>query len=171
GVNSAAVSATPAGTVTPPPGNLVVQYKVNNANANDNMIYATFNIKNTGTSAVSLSGLKLRYYLTKDSSSAGLSFWTDYAQVGTSNVSGAFSAISPAKTSADTYLELSFSSAAGSIAAGGQSGDIQIRIAKSDWSNLNESNDYSFDGTKSAFADWNQVTLYQSGTLVWGIEP
>nr|WP_246070607.1 glycoside hydrolase family 6 protein [Paenibacillus kobensis] len=169
--NSAAASATPAGTVTPPAGNLVVQYKLNNNNASDNMIYATFNIKNTGTSAVSLSGLKLRYYLTKDSSSAGLSFWTDYAQVGTANVSGAFSAISPAKTNADTYLELSFSSAAGSIAAGGQSGDIQIRIAKSDWSNLNESNDYSFDGTKSAFADWNKVTLYQSGTLVWGIEP
>jgi len=169
--NSAQASATPAGTVTPPAGNLVVQYKLNNANATDNMIYATFNIKNTGTSAVSLSGLKLRYYLTKDSSSASLSYWTDYAQVGTANVSGAFTAISPAKTNADTYVELSFSSAAGSIAAGGQTGDIQIRIAKSDWSNFNENNDYSFDGTKSAYADWNKVTLYQGGTLVWGIEP
>jgi len=168
--NSAQASATPAGTVTPPTGNLVVQYKVNNANATDNMIYATFNIKNTGTSAVSLNGLKLRYYLTKDSNT-NLSYWTDYAQVGTANVSGAFSAISPAKTNADTYVELSFSSAAGSIAAGGQTGDIQIRIAKSDWSNFNENNDYSFDGTKSAYADWNKVTLYQSGTLVWGIEP
>ncbi|GFN30087.1 cellulase family glycosylhydrolase [Paenibacillus xylaniclasticus] len=170
--NSAAASATPAGTVTPPPtGNLVVQYKVNNANANDNMAYATFNIKNTGTTAVNLSNLKLRYYLTKDSSNAGLSFWTDYAQIGTSTVSGTFYSISPAKTKADTYLELSFSSAAGSIPAGGQTGDIQIRIAKTDWSNLDESNDYSFDGTKSAFADWDKVTLYQSGTLVWGIEP
>ncbi|WP_127532587.1 cellulase family glycosylhydrolase [Paenibacillus kobensis] len=170
--NSSQASATPAGTTTPPDptGALAVQYKVNNANATDNMIYATFNIKNTGTTAVSLSGLKLRYYLTKDSAN-GMSFWTDYAQIGTSNVSGAFSAISPAKTNADTYLELSFSSAAGSIPAGGQSGDIQIRIAKSDWSNLNENNDYSYDGTKSAYASWNKVTLYQSGTLVWGIEP
>nr|WP_246027810.1 MULTISPECIES: glycoside hydrolase family 6 protein [Paenibacillus] len=170
--NSAAVSATPAGSVTPPPtGDLVVQYKVNNANANDNMIYATFNIKNTGTTAVNLSNLKLRYYLTKDSSSAALNFWTDWAQIGTNNVSGTFSSISPAKTNADTYLELSFSSAAGSIAAGGQTGDIQIRIAKADWTNLDETNDYSFDGTKTAFADWNKVTLHQNGTLVWGIEP
>jgi len=168
--NSAAASATPAGTVTPP-SSLRVQYKLNNNNASDNMIYATFNIKNTGTSAVSLSGLKLRYYLTKDTTSAGLNFWTDYAQVGTSTVSGAFNAISPAKTNADTYLELSFSSAAGSIAAGGQTGEIQIRIAKSDWSNFTETNDYSFDGTKSALAVWNKVTLYQSGTLAWGIEP
>ena len=68
-------------------------------------------------------------------------------------------------------MEISFTSAAGSIAAGGQSGDIQIRIAKSDWSNFNEADDYSFDGTKSAFADWNKVTLYQGGTLAWGIEP
>ncbi|GMK37672.1 hypothetical protein PCCS19_07260 [Paenibacillus sp. CCS19] len=169
--NSAAASALPTGGGTTPTSNLVVQYKLNNSNASDNMIYATFNIKNTGASAVSLSGLKLRYYLTKDSASASLNFWTDYAQVGTSNVSGVFGSVSPSKTTADTYLELSFSAAAGTIAPGGQTGDIQIRIAKSDWTNLNESNDYSFDGTKSSFADWNKVTLYQGGTLVWGIEP
>uniref|UniRef100_UPI003899578F glycoside hydrolase family 44 protein n=1 Tax=Paenibacillus kobensis TaxID=59841 RepID=UPI003899578F len=169
-VNSAQVSVTPSAPIMPPSG-LQVQYKLNNNNASDNMIYATFNIKNTGTSPVSLNNLKLRYYLTKDTTSAGLNFWTDYAQVGTNTVSGTFNAISPAKTNADTYLEISFSSAAGSIPAGGQSGDIQIRIAKSDWSNFNEGNDYSFDGTKSAFANWNKVTLHQSGILVWGVAP
>nr|WP_233516805.1 glycoside hydrolase family 6 protein [Paenibacillus curdlanolyticus] len=169
--NSAAASATPTGGITPPTGNLVVQYKVNNANATDNMINATLNIKNTGTTAVNLSNLKVRYYLTKDTTSAGLSMWTDYAQIGSSNVSGVFASVSPSKTTADTYLELSFSAAAGSIAAGGQSGDIQIRVAKSDWSNFSETNDYSYDGTKTAFVDWNKVTLYQSGSLVWGIEP
>ncbi|WP_254450282.1 cellulose binding domain-containing protein [Cohnella herbarum] len=165
--NSAQASATPVAGST---SSLVAQYKLNNSNATDNMIYATFNIKNTGTTAVSLSNVKLRYYFTKDGS-ANLSFWCDYAQVGTSSVSGAFVTINPAKTGADTYAEISFGSAAGSIAAGGQSGDIQIRAAKSDWSNFNEVGDYSFDGTKTSFADWNKVTLYQNGTLVWGIEP
>jgi len=168
--NSSTASATPAGSTTTP-SSLVVQYKLSNANADDNQIYATFNIKNNGTTPVSLSNLKLRYYLTKDTTNASLNYWVDYAQVGTSAVSGVFGTISPAKTNADTYLELSFSSAAGSIAAGGQTGDIQVRIAKSDWTNLSESNDYSFDGTKSSFADWNKVTLYNSGSLVWGIEP
>jgi|GEM_PF-326298 len=167
--NSAQASAAPTsgggGTGT---GTLVAQYKLNNANATDNQIYATFNIKNTGTSAVSLSGLKLRYYFTKDGS-ANLNFYADYAQIGSANVSGAFA--STTGTNADTYLEISFSAAAGSIAPGGQTGDIQIRISKSDWSNFNENNDYSFDGTKTAFADWNKVTLHQSGTLVWGIAP
>lgn len=55
--------------------------------------------------------------------------------------------------------------------AGGQSGDIQIRAAKANWSNFNEMGDYSFDGTKTTFTDWSEVTLYQNGTLIWGIEP
>lgn len=134
------------------------------------MIYATFNIKNTGTTAIPLNTVKLRYYFTKDSSAA-LQFWCDYAQLGTSAVSGSFGTVNPAKTGADSYLELSFASSAGSIAAGGQSGDIQVRIAKADWSNFNESDDYSFSSTQSAFADWNKITLLQSGTLAWGIEP
>ncbi|RKP53164.1 glycoside hydrolase [Cohnella endophytica] len=165
--NSAQVSAAPSAGST---GSLVAQYKANNTNATDNQIGPHFNIKNTGTTAVSLSNLKLRYYFTKDTS-ASLNFYCDYAQVGTSNVSGAFVTINPAKTGADTYLEISFNSAAGTIAAGGQSGDIQVRIAKSDWSNFNEADDYSFDGTKTSYVDWNKVTVYQNGTLVYGIEP
>jgi len=165
--NSAQVSATPTGGSSGT-GTLVAQYKVNNANATDNQIYATFNIKNTGTSAVSLSGLKLRYYFTKDSSAA-LNFYADYAQIGASNISGAF--VNATGTNTDTYLELSFGSGAGSIAAGGQSGEIQIRVAKSDWSNFNENNDYSFDGTKTSLTDWNKITLLQNGTIVWGIAP
>jgi len=165
--DSAQASATPTGGSTGT-GSLVAQYKVNNANATDNQITATFNIKNTGTSAVSLSGVKLRYYFTKDSS-ASLNAYVDYAQIGTSSVSGSFGNASG--TNADTYLELSFSASAGSIPAGGQTGDIQIRVAKSDWSNFNENNDYSFDGTKTSFVDWNKITLLQSGTIVWGVAP
>ncbi|RKP48994.1 hypothetical protein D7Z26_21315 [Cohnella endophytica] len=164
--DSSQVSATPsAGGGT---GTLVAQYKASNTNVTDNTIGATFNIKNTGTSAVSLSGVKLRYYFTKDGT-ASLNAYVDYAQVGAANVSGAFA--SATGTNTDTYLELSFSAGAGSIAAGGQTGEIQIRIAKSDWSNFNEANDYSFDGTKTAFADWNKITLLQGGTIVWGTAP
>lgn len=164
--NSAQVSASPSGGGSM--STLVAQYKVSSSNATDNMIYATFNIKNTGTSAVNLSGVKLRYYFTKDSST-GLNFYVDYAQVGAANVSGAFT--NATGTNTDTYLELSFSAGAGSIAAGGQTGDIQIRVAKSNWSNFNELNDYSFDGTQTAFANWNKITLLQSGAIVWGTAP
>jgi mannan endo-1,4-beta-mannosidase len=165
--NSSQASATPSnggGT-----GNLVVQYKAQNSSPTDNTISPFFNIKNNGTSAVGLSTLKLRYYFTKDGSQA-LNFWTDWAQIGSSNVQGAF--VNASGTGTDTYLEISFTSGAGSIAAGGQSGEIQTRFAKSDWANFNETGDYSFDATKNtAYVDWSRVTLYQNGTLVWGTEP
>lgn len=166
--NSSQVSVTPQGTVNPPTGNLVLQYRAGDTNPMDNQIKPFFNIKNTGTTAVNLSDLKIRYYFTKDGSQS-LSSWIDWAQIGGSNIQMTFSNASG--TNADTYIELSFTSGAGSIPAGGQTGDIQLRIAKSDWSNFNELNDYSFDATKTSYTDWNKVTLYRSGTLVWGLEP
>ncbi|MGF7035613.1 cellulose 1,4-beta-cellobiosidase [Paenibacillus mucilaginosus] len=166
--NSAPVSAVPEGSVTPPAGSLAVQYRAGNTNAADNAISPHFNIKNNGTTAVNLSDLKIRYYFTKDGS-AGLDSWVDWAQVGGANVQRVFGSASG--TGADTYVEISFTAAAGSIPAGGQTGDIQLRMAKTDWSNFNETGDYSFDGTKTAYANWDKVTLYQGGKLVWGIEP
>jgi len=66
---------------------------------------------------------------------------------------------------------LGFTAGVGSIAAGGQTGDIQLRISKADWSNFNEANDYSYNPTKTAYANWDHVTLYQTGTLDWGTTP
>jgi len=68
-----------------------------------------------------------------------------------SNLNGMFVPVGPAWTEADFYSE--------------------IRFAKSDWSNYNETGDYSFDPTKISFTDWNHVTLYRNGVLVWGTEP
>ncbi|WP_230873677.1 lytic polysaccharide monooxygenase [Paenibacillus woosongensis] len=164
--DSAPVSATPAGD--PIASNLVLQYKAGDTNATDNQIKPHFNIKNNGTSAVDLSTLKIRYYFTKEGSAA-MNGSIDWAQLGASNLQISFG--NHTGTDSDTYVELGFSSGAGSIAAGGQSGEIQLRMSKADWSNFNEENDYSFDGTKTAFADWSRVVLYQNGTAVWGNEP
>jgi hypothetical protein len=71
---------------------------------------------------------------------------------------------------ADRYLEVSFTAAAGSLAAGASSGDIQTRFNKNDWSAFNETNDYSY-GTNTAYADTTKVTVLVNGQLVWGTPP
>nr|P29719.1 RecName: Full=Endoglucanase A; AltName: Full=Cellulase A; AltName: Full=EG-A; AltName: Full=Endo-1,4-beta-glucanase; Flags: Precursor [Paenibacillus lautus]AAA22303.1 endo-beta-1,4-glucanase [Paenibacillus lautus] len=158
-----------ADSTEPVNSDLVVQYKDGDRNnATDNQIKPHFNIQNKGTSPVDLSSLTLRYYFTKDSSAA-MNGWIDWAKLGGSNIQISFGNHNGADS--DTYAELGFSSGAGSIAEGGQSGEIQLRMSKADWSNFNEANDYSFDGAKTAYIDWDRVTLYQDGQLVWGIEP
>ena len=162
---------TPTRTNTPSgPSALRVQYRAADTNAADNQIKPHFNILNSAGSSVPLSELKIRYWYTREGTT-GQNFFCDYAVVNCSNITGAFVQVSPARTGADFYLEVGFSAAAGSIAAGGQSGEIQARFAKTDWSNFNETGDYSFDPTKTSFADWDHVTLYRNGTLVWGTEP
>jgi cellulose 1,4-beta-cellobiosidase len=162
---------TPTRTNTPSgPSALRVQYRAADTNAADNQIKPHFNILNSGGSSVPLSELKIRYWYTREGT-VGQNFFCDYAVVNCSNITGTFVQVSPARTGADFYLEVGFSAAAGSIAAGGQSGEIQARFAKTDWSNYNETGDFSFDPTKTSFADWDHVTLYRNGTLVWGTEP
>ncbi|WP_373291209.1 glycoside hydrolase family 9 protein [Paenibacillus marchantiophytorum] len=163
--NSVQTSVKPQ---SPPTGNLVAQYKAADTNATDNQIKPYLNIKNSGTTTINLSDVKLRYYFTSDSTAA-MNAWIDWAQIGGTNVQVTFGSASGA--GADTYAELSFASGAGSLAPNGQTGDIQLRMAKTDWSNFNETGDYSYDPTMTAYANWNKVTLYLNGTLVWGIEP
>jgi cellulose 1,4-beta-cellobiosidase len=76
--------------------------------------------------------------------------------------------VSPARSGADAYLEVGFSE--GSLAAGAATGDIQLRFAKSDWSPLDESDDYSH-GPGGSYADAPRVTAYVDGRLAWGTEP
>jgi hypothetical protein len=128
-------------------------------------------IVNSGTTAVALSTLTMRYWYTVDTVAPSQLASCDFATVGCNNIVETFTTVTPAKTGADTYFQIGFASGAGNLAAGGNTGEIQISAHKSDFSAYTETNDYSFDATKTAYADWNKVTLYQNGTLIWGIEP
>ncbi|HEU0296780.1 MAG TPA: glycoside hydrolase family 6 protein [Anaerolineales bacterium] len=171
--NTPSSTFTPTRTNTPSgPTTLKVQYRAADTKAGDNQIKPHFNIVNTGGSSVPLSELKIRYWYTREGT-VGQNFFCDFSAIpgSCSNVTVTFVQVSPPRTGADFYLEVGFNPAAGSISAGGQSGEIQTRFAKTDWSDYNETGDYSFDPTKTAFADWNRVTLYRNGALVWGTEP
>jgi endoglucanase len=125
-------------------------------------------VVNTGTAAVDLSTVTIRYWYTADGTAAQT--WAcDFTPDGCANVHGRFVAVSPARANADTYLEIGFASR--TLNQGGVTGDLQERIFKSDNSSYNQANDYSFNATATSFVDSPRVTVYIGGALVSGTEP
>ena len=166
--------ATPTPTVgpatpTPAPGTIKVQFYNQSTAATSNQLYCDFQLINTGTSAVSLSTVTMRYYYTEDGAQAQ-NFYCDYSSAGTGNITGTIVAMSPTYSTADHYLQIGFTSGAGNIAAGAGV-TVQTRVAKSDWSNYTQTNDYSFNSSATTFVDWTETTGYVNGTLQWGVEP
>ncbi|UQZ32823.1 beta-mannosidase [Paenibacillus sp. PK3_47] len=156
-------------TVTVPAGDLTVQAFNGNTGASANGISPKFKIINSGDSAIQLSDVKLRYYYTIDGDHAQ-SFWSDWASIGSANVTASFVKLDTPAAGADYVLEVGFTSAAGTLNPG-QSAEIQTRFSKNNWSNYNQANDYSFNASASSFVNNEQVTGYMNGQLVWGIEP
>lgn len=156
-------------------GTLKVQMYNSSTAAATNTINPVIRLTNQSSSAITLSTVTIRYYYTIDGEKAQ-SYWCDYAVmnpgniVETSNITGKFVKPGAAVTGADYYLELGFTSAAGTLAAGAAV-DIQSRFAKTDWTNYMQTGDYSFNSSATSLVDWNNVTAYVSGTLCWGNEP
>ncbi len=146
-----------------------IKVQMYNADRNGitNTLSPRFKIVNTGTQPVKLSDIKVRYYFTVDDEKQQ-SFSCDYSTVGNSNVTGAFVKMPEHLTTADYYLELGFNSS-GTIAPN-SSVEVQSRIYKTDWSNYTQTNDYSFNSNDTNYTDFDKVTAYIGGRLVWGKE-
>ncbi|MEJ3742588.1 S8 family serine peptidase [Actinomycetes bacterium KLBMP 9797] len=155
-------------TPPPPPVSLKAQYQVGSAAATTNQVGNQLRVVNTGTNPVALADVKVRYWYTADGTQPQ-QYQCDFAAVGCAAVTGSFTTLGAARPGADTYLELSFAS--GTLNGGANTGAIQSRWHKSDWTNYTQTNDHSFDPTKTAFADWSRVTVHYQGQLVWGSEP
>ncbi len=128
-----------------------------------------FKLYNNGTTPIPLSEITLRYWFTRDTAIAQTA-WCDFATLTAANITLSFAAVSPARTNADYYFQVGFAPAAGNLAAGANTGNIQTRFSKDDFSNYNEANDYSYVASTS-FAVTTKVTVYRLGNLVYGTEP
>lgn len=164
---SSALSATTSAGGGTGTGALKVQYKNNDSSATDNQIRMGLQLVNTGSTAVDLSTVKLRYWFTPESGSSTFGTACDYAVLGCGNLTLGVKT-GGSEAGASHYLEVSFGS--GSLAAGASTGEMQLRLNKSDWSNFNEADDYSYS-TSTSFADASKVGVYVAGALSWGTAP
>ncbi len=143
----------------------------NTANgATDNQVRAHFIVDNLGTDPIALQDVTIRYWYSVEDV-APQNLWIDYARLGKNNITTKIVAMNSPETGADHYLEVGFTAGAGTIAAGENSGEVQTRFAKTNWSNYDETNDYSFNAEHNTYRLWDKVTVYCGDHLVWGIEP
>ncbi|WP_086772570.1 glycoside hydrolase family 6 protein [Streptomyces bobili] len=167
--STALIVTTEAGGGGPDPtGGLVVRHKNNDSSATDNAIRPGLRIVNPGSTTVDLTKVTARYYFTRDGGSTDVRAWCDYAAVGCAHVQLRVVTLSTAVAGADAYLEVGFTD--GSLAAGLDTGDIQLRMAKSDWSAFDESDDHSRT-TATAYTDAPAVPAYVGTALAWGAPP
>ncbi|WP_448700581.1 LamG-like jellyroll fold domain-containing protein [Mucilaginibacter sp. AW1-3] len=152
-----------------PATSLSITYQNQNQSTSGNAISTYLSVNNNGNVPVAYSDITARYWFTEEGTQP-LIFWKDYVKLGGSNVNGTFTKMSVPKLQADTYLELSFSNSAGVLYPLSNTGNIQYRITKADWSAFNESNDHSY-APKAAPAGNAHITLYYKGQLIYGTEP
>jgi hypothetical protein len=148
-----------------------VQYRVGDVGMpHDNQIQPWVSVANDGTTDMTLNNLVLRYWYTIDSGAPQV-LNVDYAPFGAQKVSGTFEAQLAPKQGGDYALAVSFPNATCFVPPAGSTGEIHLRVNKTDWSNYDETNDYSYDGADTTFADSSVITAYVNGTLMWGNEP
>ncbi|MFC9285415.1 cellulose binding domain-containing protein [Streptomyces sp. NPDC057052] len=152
-------------------GSVAVQYRTSATGATADQSEPWLKVRNTGSSTVQLSQVKVRYYFKADSASAAYRFACSWAVRGCAGITGIFGTLAHPTATADRYLEIGFTSAAGTLAPGTDTGDMQLRFHQSSWQTLRQSDDYSFSGSQTSYADWNKVTAQLSGATVWGTAP
>jgi endoglucanase len=149
---------------------VTAEYEASSTAASTSTISNQIELVNNGTSAIPLSGLTVRYWFTEDGTGP-LDYVCEYAPVGCANITGTYTAVSPAVTGADHYLQLSFGSGAGPLAPGASTGGIQNEIFTSSYATMTQTNDYSFNAADTSFTANPDITVYDNGTLIYGTEP
>ncbi|MCX8131537.1 MAG: anti-sigma factor domain-containing protein [Clostridia bacterium] len=158
---------------TKPESNTSAKIKIRYFNAKKTVgdvmqINPEFQVVNNSDEIIDLKDVKFRYYFTIDGEEdQTFSCW---ATIGKEKVEGKFVKMESSKDKADYYLEVSFT---GGTCAPGSSVEIYSWFNKAKWTIYKQDNDYSYNPEfeDGHFTDWNKVTAYYKGKLVWGIEP
>jgi cellulose binding protein with CBM3 domain len=169
------VTAAEAG---PLPRDIVLLYKCTDTIPADAQIGPSYRLVDMGTSTVNLADVKIRYYFTNEAKVPLLSDFL-YAEVNggpgyrdiSSSSAVAVAPFTPPRPGADSYVDITFSVAAGTLTSG-QTFTLNFTVHTPGYAtNLNESDDHSHDLSKTDFGPNDKVTLYYKDQLALGVEP
>ena len=129
-------------------------------------------VVNTGTTALNLNNVEVRYWFNCDCTGQSVQTWVDWAGLvpaGTSVTGNIQTTAVPTSLGGQTnYISYKFTG--GLVLQPGQKIEIQSRFNLSDWSNMLQNNDWSY-AAYTAFTTSSKTTGYINGTLMWGNEP
>lgn len=131
-------------------------------------IMTEIELENLTSDVLGLSGYTLRYWLTTESSTSALTATTGVLDGSTGHVGVHVETIVPPRSGADHYLEYSFGTA--TLPAGAKFA-FSIMAHNADWSNFDESDDWSYPQNAQPGDLLRNVTVRHNDVLVWGIEP
>ncbi|MET7495397.1 cellulose binding domain-containing protein [Streptomyces sp900116325] len=151
------------------PPQLTVRYKAGSP-ATASVAQPWLEVVNTSDKRVRLSDVSIRYYFSGDGASS-YAFNCVKAAVGCSNIAGETVAPADPTPTADRYLQISFTTGAGSLAPGAKSGAIELQLYRPDGKKLDQLDDRSFNAADTTFQASRTVTAYLRGAHVWGDEP
>lgn len=158
-------------TVVVPAPTLSVSHRDDDRGRTDNNIIRPYlQLNNESSSPIPYSEITIRYWLTVEEFAPMTNLFVDWAQLGTNRVKMTYVPLTQPRAGALGYVEYSFDASAGQLPANGNSGEIQSRIGKQNWTNLNELDDYSF-ANRTAYTKTDRITVYRNGVLAGGVEP
>jgi parallel beta-helix repeat protein len=153
------------------PATLSVSYRDGDNNQpTNNVIRPYLKLNNEGNTAVSYGDITIRYWLTVEDFAPLTNLSVYWAQLGTSKVRMRYVPLTQPRQGAFGYIEYSFDASAGTLGAGSNSDEIQTGVGKQNWTNVSESDDYSFAPT-AVYTKTDRITIYKNGVLVGGVEP
>ena len=151
----------------------MVEYFCNGVAAINSTLAFQIKITNNGDGDMPLEGLSVRYYFTNEVEETPI-VELDYGAVSAPNqgVSGHLASKCVAygpKPTANTACEVALSGLM-PMSPGGNL-QLQLRVHTPQYQQLIQSNDYSFDPTKTMFTPWDHVTVHRMGALLAGVAP